>query len=367
MRVLLSDGSGLTSRQVATILAAKGHEVHVVAPDPLCLSRFTRAVRRVHRVPAFGLDPLGWLDATRAVLHAGKFDVLLPTQEQVTLLARTVDTLGVATVVPSFDALVRVQDKVAAAQTLSELEIPQPPWSLAADRGELLALDELPVFVKPAIGTAGVGVEHVTNREELAAVARRLERDDGFIDGPVLVQRGADGPLAMVQAVFDRGRLVAFHANLRVRAGSNNGAAIKRSIRAPAARDAIAHLGEALGWHGALSADAILTDDGPLLIDINPRLVEPTNALRAGVDLVGACLSLALDAPVAELPESREGVSTRQTLLGVLGAAQRGDGRVGALRELGEAVLGLGPYRYCREELTPVRHDARAAMPVVAA
>jgi predicted ATP-grasp superfamily ATP-dependent carboligase len=36
----------------------------------------------------------------------------------------------------------------------------------------------------------------------------------------------------------------------------------------------------------ALSLDLIVTDEGPLVIDVNPRLVEPMNALLAGVDLV---------------------------------------------------------------------------------
>lgn len=79
MRVLLSDGSGLTSRQVATQLAAGGHEVHLVSPDPLCLARFTRHVRRVHAVPPYGRNPFGWLEATLAVLRGG-FDALVPTQ-----------------------------------------------------------------------------------------------------------------------------------------------------------------------------------------------------------------------------------------------------------------------------------------------
>jgi len=59
MRALLSDGSGLTARQGATRLAAGGHHVEVLSPDPLCLCRFTRYVSRVHRVPAYGADPFG--------------------------------------------------------------------------------------------------------------------------------------------------------------------------------------------------------------------------------------------------------------------------------------------------------------------
>ena len=46
-------------------------------------------------------------------------------------------------------------------------------------------------------------------------------------------------------------------------------------------------------WHGALSMDVILTNSGPMIIDINPRLVEPANAFFSGVDLVGAMLDLA--------------------------------------------------------------------------
>jgi predicted ATP-grasp superfamily ATP-dependent carboligase len=34
----------------------------------------------------------------------------------------------------------------------------------------------------------------------------------------------------------------------------------------------------ALRWTGALSMDVIMTTDGPLVIDVNPRLVEPMNA-----------------------------------------------------------------------------------------
>ena len=56
----------------------------------------------------------------------------------------------------------------------------------------------------------------------------------------------------------------------------------------------MARLGEELDWHGALSLDAILTPDGPSYIDVNPRLVEPGNAWRAGVDLVDALMRVSL-------------------------------------------------------------------------
>jgi len=49
VRVLLSDGSGLTAGQTAAQLADAGHTVGVLSPDPVCLARFTRRVRHVWR------------------------------------------------------------------------------------------------------------------------------------------------------------------------------------------------------------------------------------------------------------------------------------------------------------------------------
>jgi hypothetical protein len=42
MRVILTEGSGLTSRQVAQRLGELGHEVELLSSTKLCLSRFTR-------------------------------------------------------------------------------------------------------------------------------------------------------------------------------------------------------------------------------------------------------------------------------------------------------------------------------------
>jgi predicted ATP-grasp superfamily ATP-dependent carboligase len=369
MRLLLSDGSGLTSRQVATLAHRAGHTVEVLSPTVLGPARFTRHVRRVHRVPAFGVDPFAWLDAAVAVLERGSFDVFLPTQEQVTLLAAAPDRIaatGAALPVPPFAALRRVQDKVAQARTLSDLHLPHPPTTLAHDAAEVRTADT-PCFVKTAIGTASTGVHRADDRAELDTIAAALTADGAFADGPVVVQQPAPGPLAMVQAVYDRGRLVAWHANLREREGANGGASAKRSIALPAALDDLRTLGTALDWHGALSLDAILTPDGLRWIDINPRLVEPGNAAAAGVDLVGALIAVARDEHPVPQPAGAPGVRTHQLLLTVLGAAQRSGRRRAVLRELANAGAHHGPYRGSTEELTPTAGDPLAAVPVAIA
>src|SRR5262249_61334604 len=92
----------------------------------------------------------------------------------------------------------------------------------------------------------------------------------------------------MVQMIADRGRLVAHHACLRVREGVGGGASLKESIALPGLADMLARLVAALDWHGGLSMDMIVADGGPVIIDVNPRVVEPANAPSAGVDLGAA-------------------------------------------------------------------------------
>ncbi|HEY2280270.1 MAG TPA: hypothetical protein VGI00_18075 [Streptosporangiaceae bacterium] len=370
MFVLLSDGAGLTARQCATLLAAAGHRVEALSPDPLCLSRLTRHVRAVHRVPGLGADPGRWLDAALAVAVRRRCDVFLPVQEQVTVMSLARERIagaGLLTAVPDFAALRQVQDKVSAYRTLARLGLPQPSASVVTSPDDLAGVGPLPVFVKTPIGTASAGVRRIVSERDLCRYAARRDWRQ-----PVLVQQPARGPLIMVQSVFARGELVAYHACERVREGASGGASHKRGISLPVAREHLATLGAALNWHGALSADVILTAAGPQFIDINPRLVEPVNAQLSGVDLTGALIEVARYGTARPQPTGQPGIQTHQALLAILGAAA-GDGRRRNIaRELGHALTRSGPYRHSIEELTPVRWpgtraDPAAAIPAIAA
>jgi biotin carboxylase len=371
LTILLSDGSGLTARQTATQLAAAGHTVEVLTSDRLALTRFTRHVAKLHPVPPYGPDPIAWLDAALTVLARRRFDVLLPTQEQVAVLSRhpwRVIAHGVGLAVPPFEALAQVQDKVSAVATLARVDLPQPESFVATTSQELVRFARPPVFVKTPIGTATTGVQRVDSPDDLRRVADALAAAGGFDLGGVVVQRPIEGPLVMIQAVYAHGRLLAAHTNLREREGANGGASGKRSVDLPAVRAHLSVLGEALGWHGALALDAILTSHGPCYIDVNPRLVEPGNAWRAGVNLVDALLEVSLSArgEAPPQPPGQTDVRTHQLLLAVLAAAEHG-GRRAVLYELRAAAQHTGPYRGSREELTPTSGDWRAGAPVAVA
>lgn len=368
MKVLLTEGSGLTSRQTAGRLRSMGHTVGVLSSDPIGLTRFTRAVRHWHRVPPFGAEPFAWLDAAVTIVQNDHYDLLFPTQEQVTVLSWASGTTqldGVRTIVPSFESLRAVQDKVSADTTLRRMGIPVPETSVLHDLDELQRWSAFPVFMKTPIGTATTGVRRIDDRAGLEALARAWASTGVFdVDsGGVIAQIPAVGPLAMLQAVFDHGRLVAFHANLRVKEGARGGASHKRSLVQPGARTILETLGHGLDWHGALSADVILTVDGPVMIDVNPRLVEPGNAWRAGVDLVGAMVDVACDREPPVQPDGRPDVKTHQLLLAILGAAQQCRGRRGIARELLAGARQSGEYVASTEELTPISGDWRAGLP----
>ena len=93
------------------------------------------------------------------------------------------------------------------------------PATIATSRDELGSAGPLPVFVKTPIGTASAGVCQVTTTGQLRQLADQYERDGVFAGGGVLAQQPAAGPLVMVQSVFARGRLIAFHAAERTGPG----------------------------------------------------------------------------------------------------------------------------------------------------
>ena len=370
MRILLTEGAGLTSRQVATRLDAMGHHVSAAVSDPICTARATRHVRSLQPVPDFGVDPLGWFDQMLAGAVTARIDVVFPTQEQVGVLSHQLSRLtaaGLATAVPPFAALRRVQDKVAALGTLSEFGVPQPRTIVVRQVEALDGWTRFPAYVKAPVATGSLGVRRVGDPAALQDAVEHFLADGALVDGGVLVQEAIDGTFVMAQCVFASGSLVAFHVNERTKEGANGSALAKTSMEVPLLRGELEVLGRQLDWHGALSVDAILAAGQPFVIDVNPRLVEPGNAMAAGTDLVGALLSVALGRRVAPALGSRQGVRTHQLLMAILGAAQRTGSRRQVVGELVRAATRRGVYAGSHEELLPWRGDRRTMiLPVLA-
>jgi predicted ATP-grasp superfamily ATP-dependent carboligase len=368
---MLTDGAGLTSRQVATRLDQLGHDVSAAVSDPMCLARFTRHVRTLHRVPDFGQAPLVWFDHVLDAAVRARIHVIFPTQEQVTVLSHQLPRLlaaGLATAVPPFASLVQVQDKLSALRTLDMLDVPQPRTVVVQDPSATAGWTSFPAYVKTPVGTGSTGVRRVTDPAGLADAVRDFIAAGARADGGVLVQESLTGTFVMAQCVFDTGSLVAFHANERVREGANGSASAKASMEVPGLRADLARLGRVLEWHGALSVDAIVADTRAHVIDVNPRLVEPGNALASGTDMAGSLLAVAMGTPAVAAPPSPAGVHTHQFLMALLGAAQRTGRRRCVLAEIGRRLGRRGVYAHSTEELLPWSGDRRTViLPMAAA
>ncbi len=365
MRILLSEGASTSAREAITALGLRGHHVEVCDPDPHCLGRFSRFVRKFHRCPPLGADPHGYLAFILELISGGRFDVLLPIHEQGLLLAkaRAQITPHVAIALPSFDSYLRAHNKIGFSRMLSDLGLPQPETRIVADRQELMAAKRFPMVLKTPVGTASRGTWIVKDDTQLAGALREIEAVDGFADR-LIVQDMVDGESQQSQAVFANGALIASHAYRQIARGAGGGTAIKESVSNPTVRAHVARMGDYLQWHGALSVDYIVDRTGtPRYFDCNPRLVEPMSAVFAGLDLVDVLLRVSRGEAVTAMPESAVGVRTHLAMQALLGCAARDGRRLSVLREAWQLLTKRGDYAGSAEELTPVAIDWMSFVP----
>jgi predicted ATP-grasp superfamily ATP-dependent carboligase len=321
----------------------------------------------VHRLPASGADPDGYLAGILDIVKARVIDVLLPVHEQAYLFAaaraRLPSRVGIA--LADFAAFEQVQSKAGLADLLAQLGVPQPATTVVRSAGEFAAARDFPFFVKTAFGNASTGVWKVKDEHQRDALLSRFERGNAFAQG-LLVQAAISGALERTQAVFDRGRLVACHIYRQVVEGPSGGDVLKLSVVSTEVREIVEKIGHALHWHGALSFDYIRDDatKTPRFIDANPRLVEPMNAWLSGVDLPGALLQVSLGEMPPVQADGRAGVSTRLGLMGLLDAARRRQRRRDVLLEICRLATNTGRYRGTREELVPLWTDPYVVIPL---
>jgi predicted ATP-grasp superfamily ATP-dependent carboligase len=366
LRVLLSEGSSTSAREAITVLGLAGHMVEVCDPSPVCLGRFSRFVSKFHRCPGLRDDPAGYLSFVEKLLAERPFDVLIPIHEQGFVFARVKERFEtrVGLALPDFESYRTAHSKAGFSRLLDELGLPQPATRIVTSPSKLREAVRFPCVVKTSIGTASRGICFVRDDNGLIQALQDLGAKDAFAD-EVLVQDLVAGATEKAQAIFCRGKLLGFHAYRQIAAGAGGGEAIKQSVRRPGVRADVATIGKRLGWHGALSVDTIMPEEGThLFIDCNPRLVEPMSAYLAGRDLVDLLLRVSQGRAPEPSPDSREGVRTHLAMQVLLGCAARGGTRREIFRECVRLIARRGPYAESVEELTPVRRDWISAVPL---
>jgi len=366
----VSEGSSLSARQTVTALGIMGHRIGVCDPDPLCLAHFSRFVSDYYRCPAVGRDPWAYLDFVLSLLIQGDWEVLLPTHEQAFLFSRERARIphGISLAVSPFESFLQIQGKVALVRTLARLSIPQPISVVMHMQDEPERGVRFPVYLKADYATASTGVWRILTFGDLKSkLAELRSKSEWNPNQKFVVQEAVQGTLERTQAVFDKGQLVAIHSYRQILEGLGGGDIAKVSVHRPGVYGYVEQLGADLTWHGALSLDYIVReDDGtPLFIDVNPRLVEPMNAVLSGLNLADVLVRISTGEGIAHLSGETGDARTHMLLMALLATAARRRRRADVLIELMRAVLRRGLYANSREELLPIRMDFASSFPLV--
>lgn len=295
IKILLTDGSSPAALQAISALGRR-YIIDVCDPRPAsCPARYSRFVRRAFPCPSFGVSPISYAEFLVRRLKAEHYDVLLPTHDQTYLLARFRKELEALTrlPVPEFAAVEQIHDRVNFARLLGQL-----------------------------------GLGHA-------------EADVGM-------------PPNTAQGVFQRGRLLAFHASQVHRASA--GVVSRQAMYQPTVRDDLARLGAHLDWHGALTVQYAVepTTGRSIYNTAHARLGETANAVANNVNLPDWLVQVALArGELSPMPEKRANsrcARTHDFLAGLRSRALDTGSRRQVLRELWRVVNEEDIYRKSSDE-----------------
>jgi predicted ATP-grasp superfamily ATP-dependent carboligase len=344
------------------------HDIDVLDSDSLCQCRISSYVRRFIRSPSFSKTPTEFLRFLAQLLRTDKYDVLVPTHEQVYLLSRVREPLAalVGVALPDFENVERLQNKANFSRLLIEMDLPQPATTIVRTRGEMARAAMFPFYLKLAHGTAGAGVWRIENRGQLDQRVEELHRR-GFFSGQseLLVQQPARGVQATVQAVYNRGEIVGIHTFEARRLGVGGMSSARVSADHPLVREHAARLGRQLQWHGALFIDYFYDRESgqPEYIEANPRIGETVNALLSGVNLPQLLVDVSCGESPAPAPLGKVGVRTHSFMMILMSMAFEGQGRRSLIHEIREHAARRGIYVNSEDELTRPREDRLSRLP----
>lgn len=377
LRILLTDGSSLTARQILYSLAGRGYCIDVCDPRRFFhLGSFSRLVHACHRSPPFGTDPEAYLHFLEHLVKREGYHVILPVHDPVYLLSRFRHIFQgrVGLPVPDFAAMKRVQSKAAFVRLLRELHLPQPESTFAQTRSELEKNSIFPCYVKLPYSTAGEGVWLIHDCRRLVRLAATLEEKGFFRNGEeIVVQRPAKGVFSVCQAVFQKGKLLAAHCYQSRAIGFGGSPSARIGAQHPPVLEHLRQMGTCLNWHGGLMIEYFIdpASGRPSYIEANPRIGETLNAYLSGINLAESLVNIAMDQPVATVAtvatargaQSSAAVHTHVLVTALLGVAQRTHSRWQVLAELIAAVCGYAGYQDSQDEVTRPATDLPSILP----
>jgi len=347
MRILVHEfvsGGGCAGREAPTSLVREGLAMRTaLVADLAAIGRHDVVMTtdgRFHRAAPAGVEVVdlsrGRLPLGELMASADAVWIVAPeTGGCLERLASRVERTGKALLGSSAAAIRRAADKARLPRRLARAGV-RHPESIALELGTdaCVAARHLgyPLVLKPRRGAGGRGVHLVHDPRELrrvlAAWRRHADRSSGIgaLDQPLLVQRYVRGTPASVSLLADGRSAVVLAVNaqrMRVSGGFSyrGGSTPLDHPHAAAAADAAVNACATLpGLRGFVGVDLVLSDNGPVVIEVNPRLTTAYLGVRAVLDENIAALTLAACRGVLPArPRVRQRV--RFTASGVVAAA----------------------------------------------
>lgn len=341
MRILVyefASGGGFAGRAIPASLWREGLAMRTaLVADLAAIGRHeivtTTDIRFNQAAPA-GVEVVALLPGSKSVLSAliasadAVWLVAPETNRCLEYLAARVERQGKALLGPGAAAIRKVSDKGRLPRRLARIGIRHPetivlaPVSVGLRRGRpgvdaRVAARQIgyPVVVKPRRGAGSQGVRLARHARELpGALDSALDvaldvaldgahRKNGtgpvVKEGNVVMQRYVRGIAASVSLLADGRRAVILAVNAQ-RVSASSGFSY-RGGRTPfdhplaeaAAEAAVRTCGALPGLRGYVGVDLVLTDEGPVVIEVNPRLTTAYLGVRAVLEENVAALALA--------------------------------------------------------------------------
>ena len=355
-KLLFLEGSSLTSRETLTVLLKGSYKVDMLSPSRFSIARFSRLT---HRIPTVDVNqfPVDYLKQINRLSHQENYVAILPTHEEGCLLASGKKFLPTHLPVALADKeqFEKLAGKIAFAEISDRLALPIPKWE-RVEKLESISLP-YPYWLKADYGTAGRSVYKITSKEDLARVANVLLANDE----KWMVQQDIKGEYGQVQAIFNQGKLLAVHSSIKVASGAGGSAAARLSIESEITKKHIEKLGSYLKWHGSLTLDFIYARHQFYYIECNPRMVEPANAYKAGVNFPKMMIELGKGiCSQSDICIGKSGVKTHSLLALIIGTAERTKSRRMILQTIGNWLFKSDS----EEVLTPVWKDFLSFIPL---
>ncbi|MGV9793014.1 ATP-grasp domain-containing protein [Gordonia sp. NPDC003422] len=251
----------------------------VTAADTFAASpgSHSRGASRHVVVPAPTQRTAEFIAAVMEVIRRERITWLLPMFEEVFYLARHRDLLRDAggehleLFFPDFDTLAKVHDKVAFTRFCRELGLSAAESATATTRDELRAATQMwpHWFARAAYGRGGLDV--LTNTGPLAGESS-IDEVTPTPDEPWLAQEYLKGVDRCSWSVVHHGEVVLHSCYEHPLTIDDRGGIVFESVDSPESLAAAQTIARELNWHGQLSFDYLVTDDGVHhMVECNPR------------------------------------------------------------------------------------------------